>query len=150
MPPGAATAAAAGPGPRPPRVEPPPRRRCAAADPPPPRHRPAAVSPRRLDEEDREQEEVVPPRSRGVLCLGLSSSSAHAQPQCVRGSASVDVASTPAGKRRGRWSRSPSRRTGCERSRRRSKILSWNSAISCHHSRRPDSPTCQEEEIAHD
>ena len=127
---------------------PPPRRRCAAADQPPPRRRPAAVSPRRLDEEEREEEEVVPPRSRGVLCRGLSTSSALAQPQSDRGSASVDVASTPAGKRRGRWSRSPSRQTGCERSRRRSKIFSWNSAISCHLSRRPDCPACQVEEIA--
>ena len=90
----------------------------------------------------------MPPRSRGVLCRGLSTSSALAQPQSDRGSASVDVASTPAGKRRGRWSRSPSRQTGCERSRRRSKIFSWNSAISCHLSRRPDCPACQVEEIA--
>ena len=98
------------------RVEPPPppRRRCAAADQPPPRRRPAAVSPRRLDEEEREEEEVVPPRSRGVLCRGLSTSSALAQPQSDRGSASVDVASTPACQRRRRWSRSPSRRTGSQ------------------------------------
>ena len=90
----------------------------------------------------------MPPRSRGVRCRGLSTSSARAQPQSDRGSASVDVASTPAGKRRGRWSRSPSRRTGCQRARRRSNIFSWNSAISCHLSRRPDCPACQVEEIA--
>jgi len=149
MPPGAAAAAsqpgARGPAPG---VEPAPRRRCAAADQPPPRRRPAAVSPRRLDEEEREEEEVVPPRSRGVRCRGLSTSSTRAPPQSDRSSASVDVASTPAGKRRRRWSRSPSRRTGCERSRRRSKISSWNSATSCHLSRRPDCPACQVEEIA--
>ena len=78
MPPGAA-AAASQPGARPPApgVEPAPRRRCAAADQPPPRRRPAAVSPRRLDEEEHEEEEVVPPRSRGVRCRGLSTSSAR-------------------------------------------------------------------------
>ena len=103
---------------------------------------------RRLGEKEAVQEEVVPPRSRGVRCRGLSTSSTRAPPQSDRSSASVDVASTPAGKRRRRWSRSPSRRTGCERSRRRSKISSWNSATSCHLSRRPDCPACQEEEIA--